>query len=63
MMFMLKYQDEHGKAPTLREIVEAVPALNWRSSARDVLMRLKKRGKVEERGAVNCARRFWALRS
>lgn len=48
LAFIIAYQEEHEHAPCLKEIVDAVTALNWRSSARYVLQSLKKRGKIVE---------------
>jgi hypothetical protein len=59
--YMLAYQDTVGRPPTMQEMVDRCPSLNYRSSARDALRRLATLGLVQERGEPNTARRWWAI--
>lgn len=45
--FMLEYQGDILKPPKMDEIRDAIEGLNYRSSVRQSLMRLKERGLVE----------------
>lgn len=58
--FMLAYQDSEGRPPKMDEIRRAVDGLTYRSSVRQVLMRLLKQGLVEH-GDPNKARCWRAI--
>jgi predicted transcriptional regulator len=58
--FMLAYQDRTGNPPKMDEIREAIPGLTYRSSVRQVLVRLLGKGMVEH-DAPNKARCWRAV--
>jgi hypothetical protein len=59
--FMLGYQDEHGKPPTLREITSEIEGLNHASSTRYTVRILLSMGLVEETDPEGMTRRYKAI--
>ena len=59
--FMLKFQKEHSKPPTLQDIQEAVGTLNWKSSARHTLETMVADGRVTVDGGEGESRRYHAV--
>ena len=60
--FMLEYQDEHNKPPTMEDISNAVGALNFKSSARHTLETLVEDGRVKVDGTEGESRRYQAIK-
>jgi len=61
--FMLNYQAEHRRPPSLSEIAEAIPELRYRSSARYTVRTLVAQGKVMPTGPRRSSRRYVAIES
>lgn len=59
--YMLQYQEEHHKPPTLDEIAAAMETLNYRSSARAAIERAIALGLVETDGDESSSRRYYAV--
>lgn len=59
--FMLDYQVEHKKPPTMEQISNAVGTLNFKSSARHTLETLVQDGRVKIDGAEGESRRYQAV--
>ena len=59
--FMMKYQTEREKPPTMEEIKEHCYALNFRSSARETLLSLHSKGLVKIEGEEGTSRRHIAI--
>ena len=57
---MLDYQHSTGKAPTLHEIQQSVPGLNYRSSARYTIGCLMSKGRVSTAKKTYKHRRYKA---
>ena len=60
-LFMLDHQKERGRPPTLAEIQEAIPGLNYRSSVAYTLDTLVEEGRVVETGDPGTACRHQAV--
>ena len=59
--FMLRYQEEHRKPPTLEEIATALETLNYRSSALAAVQRAMDLGLVASDGDESSSRRYYAI--
>lgn len=59
--FMLEHQEGKGRPPTMAEIQEAVPGLNYRSSVKYALDTLVEEGRVVEEGDPGKALRHRAI--
>lgn len=59
--FMLRYQEEHHKPPTLEEIATALTTLNYRSSALAAVQRAMDLGLVASDGDESSSRRYYAI--
>ena len=59
--FMISYQEQFGRSPTLSEIVDAIHGLNYRSSARYALEKLLAQGLVITVFPTNYGRRYRAV--
>lgn len=59
--YMLKYQEEHHKPPTLEEIAAALEPLNYRSSALAAVQRAVAMGLVVSDGDESSSRRYYAI--
>lgn len=59
--YMLRYQDEHHKPPTLEEIAAAMETLNYRSSALSAIERAITLGLVASDGDESSSRRYYAI--
>lgn len=60
--YMLRYQTLVGEPPTMRQIQESIPELNYRSSVRHALMALHDLGYVEQVRPPGMGRRWKAVR-
>ena len=59
--FMMAYQREHQVSPTLREMAEHLSTLNYRSSAREVIVALMRDKLVVATKPAGFARRYEAV--
>ena len=59
--FMLRYQEQEGRPPLLREIVDQIAQLSHRSSVRHDLLCLLAEGKAREVGEPGTQRRWEAI--
>lgn len=59
--YMLAYQREHSVPPTLREMAEYLSNLNYRSSAREVIVTLLRNKLVVTTKPAGYARRYEAV--
>ena len=59
--YMLRYQAEHHKPPTLEEIAAAMETLNYRSSALAAIERAITLGLVASDGDESSSRRYYAI--
>lgn len=59
--FMLEYQKERGKPPTLEDIMDDVDGLNFKSSARHTVESLIRDGRVAVSSDAGKSRRYQAV--